>query len=111
MLPKAKAPDCSGGSWLDVVWYGSSCDKILTVMDCAECKLLADQAAVTAEEVEKISERIVADFRVGSASPALVKSLEAAERTYERCLASVQRHAQSHGAVSPFFAPDLGAAL
>ena len=69
-------------------------------MDCAECKLLADQAAVAAEEVEKIRERIAADFSTGSASPTLIKSLEAAERTYERCLASVQRHAQSHHAAS-----------
>jgi hypothetical protein len=69
-------------------------------MDCAECKLLADQAAAAAEEVEKIRERIVAEFSVGSASPALIKSLEAAERTYERCVAAVQRHAQSHDAAS-----------
>jgi len=67
-------------------------------MDCAECKRLADEAAVAAEEVEKIRERIVADFRVGSATTALIQSLEAAERTRERCLASVQRHAQSHDA-------------
>jgi len=42
-------------------------------MDCAECKLLADQVAVAAEAVEKIRERIVADFNVGSARPALIK--------------------------------------
>jgi hypothetical protein len=80
-------------------------------MDCSECELLARQAAVAAEEVEKIRERIVADFNVGSAGPALIKSLEAAERTYEKCLASVQRHAQSHQAASDRFASDLGAAL
>ena len=80
-------------------------------MDCAECKLLADQVAIAAEEVEKIRERIVAGFSIGSASPALIKSLEAAERTYEKCIASVQRHAQSHGAASASFAPNLGAIL
>jgi len=78
----------------------SRCDKLLTVMDCAECKLLADQAAVAAEEVEKIRERIVAGFSAGSASPALIKSLEGAERTYERCVASAQRHAKSHHGAS-----------
>jgi hypothetical protein len=55
-------------------------------MDCAECKLLADQAAIAAEEVEKIRERIVAGFSTGSASLALIKSLKAGERTYDKCL-------------------------
>ncbi len=80
-------------------------------MDCAECKVLGDQAAVAAEEIDKIRERIVAAFAIGSANPALIKSLEAAERTYERCLASVQRHAQSHDAASASFAPAPGALL
>ena len=71
-------------------------DKLLAGMECAEGKLLADQTAFTAEEVERIRERIVAGFSVESASPALIKSLEAGERTYERCVASVQRHAKSH---------------
>ena len=67
-------------------------------MDCAECKLFADQAAVVEEEIEKIGARIVADFSGGSASSVLMKSLEAAERTLERCMSAVQRHAQSHHA-------------
>jgi hypothetical protein len=69
-------------------------------MDCGECRLLADQASVAEEEIQKIRDRIVADFSLGSPRPALVKSLEAAERTRERCIAAVQRHAQSHHAVS-----------
>ena len=71
-------------------------DKLLTVMDCAECKLLADQAAVAREELEKIRDRIVADFNIGSSSAVLMRALEAAERTHEKCVCAVQRHAQSH---------------
>ena len=97
MLPKAKAPTAPG-SRISVGRYGSRCDKLLAAMDCAECKLLADQAAVAAEEVEKIRDRIVTDFNVGSASPVLIKPLEAAERTCEKFAGSVQRHAQSHDA-------------
>jgi hypothetical protein len=65
-------------------------------MDCLECKLLADHATVAEEELEKIRERMVDAFNAGSASPGLIKSLEAAERTREKCIAAVQRHAQSH---------------
>jgi hypothetical protein len=72
-------------------------------MDCAECRLLADQASVAEEEIQKIRDRIVADFSLDSASPALVKSLEAAERTREKCIAAVKRHGQSHHAVSSGF--------
>ena len=69
-------------------------------MACRECELLTEQAAVADEEVQKIREQIVAGFTQGSASPALIKALEAAERTHERCLAAVERHARSHDAVS-----------
>ena|SRR5689334_18656512 len=71
-------------------------DKLLTVMDCAECKLLADQAAVAREELEKIRDRIAADFNSGSASAALIRALKAAERTYEKRVCAVQSHAHSH---------------
>ena len=65
-------------------------------MGCEECRLLADQASVAEEEIQKLRDRIVADFSLGSARPALVKSLEAAERTREKCIAAVHRHAKSH---------------
>jgi len=73
-------------------------------MDCDECKLLADQLAVAEEEVQKIRERIVTGFGTGQASPLLLKALEAAERTQERCMAAVQRHAQSHRVTSKMHA-------
>jgi len=69
-------------------------------MACRECELLREQAAVADEEVQKIREQIVAGFSEGSASPALIKALEAAERTQERCLAVLERHARSHDAIS-----------
>jgi hypothetical protein len=72
-------------------------------MGCEECRLLADQASVAEQEIQKLRDRIVADFSLGSASPAFLKSLEAAERTREKCIAAVQRHAQSHHAVSSGF--------
>ena len=68
-------------------------------MACRECELLTEQAAVADEEVRKIREQIVTGFSAGSANLALIKALEAAERTHERCLEAVERHARSHAAV------------
>ena len=65
-------------------------------MDCRECEQLAEQAAIAGEEVETIRERIVAAFEKGPVPEALNRALEVAERTNERCMDAVQRHAESH---------------
>jgi len=74
-------------------------------MDCAECGILADQTSIARDEVEKIRERIIgafsdAAFGDGPAPPRLIKALEAAERTHEKCMAAVERHQQSHQGAS-----------
>ena len=62
--------------------------------------MLADQVSIAWEEVEKIRERIVAAFGDGPAPPQLIKALEAAERTHQKCMAAIERHEKSHQGAS-----------
>ncbi len=74
-------------------------------MSCAECKLLADQAAIALEEVQKLKDQVVEAFRAGQVAEELLQFLAARERAYERCIAAIERHALSHQSGSRLFVP------
>jgi hypothetical protein len=61
-----------------------------------ECELLADQVVIVGEEVQNLKERIAEEFAAGQVSRELIQLLQAKERSYERCLAAIERHAASH---------------
>lgn len=65
-------------------------------MDCAECKLLAGQAAIALEEVQKLKDEVVEAFRAGQVPEDLLQLLALRERAHERCIAAIERHALSH---------------
>jgi hypothetical protein len=74
-------------------------------MNCAECKLLADQAVVVLEEIQKLRDEIAEAFSAGRVGEELLQLLAARERSYDRCLAAMERHALSHQSGFRSFAP------
>jgi hypothetical protein len=74
-------------------------------MNCAECKLLGDRAAIALEEIQKLRDEIAETFRAGRIAEEALQLLAARERAYERCLAAIERHALSHQSGSRSFAP------
>jgi hypothetical protein len=65
-------------------------------MQCPECRMLRDQIAIAQEEVGKLRDRIAAELREGSPGPLSLKSLQAAERSLDRCIAALERHTATH---------------
>jgi hypothetical protein len=76
-------------------------------MACTECKLLANQAVIALEEIQKLRDQIAEEFSSGAVSQELVRALEARERSYERCLAAIERHQASHQTSSTIHVPLL----
>ena len=74
-------------------------------MNCAECKLLGDQAVIVLEEIQKLTDEIAEAFRAGRIAGDALQLLTARELAYERCLAAIERHALSHPSGSRSFAP------
>ncbi len=66
------------------------------IMGCAECKLLAGQAAIALEEVQRIKEQIPEALGNEALTQELLRELEARERIHDRSLAALERHQASH---------------
>lgn len=62
---------------------------------CPECQMLRDQLAITREELAKLRDRVAAEL-AGTPTPRSLKSIEAAERSLERTIAALERHAAAH---------------
>jgi phage shock protein A len=58
--------------------------------------MLRDEIRIVQEEVDKLRDRIASDIAAGRQSPQSLKSLQAAARSLERCMAALDRHTSTH---------------